>query len=125
MRRRKNIGFLFETLGNLDKNKYNLELNGAVFQDFGSELNKLLKENIGAASHTAFVSEKKIVDLYDSFDAFLMPSLYEGFGLGIIEAQARGLPVIIYKGGKIPKETRKYCMVAKDPKHAAEILEKE
>ncbi|MEM3265162.1 MAG: group 1 glycosyl transferase, partial [Thermoplasmata archaeon] len=37
--------------------------------------------------------------------------------------QARGLPVIIYKYGKIPKEVRKYCFEAESPEHMAQIIE--
>jgi len=70
-----------------------------------------------------FAPEEKIVDIYDSFDAFVFPSLYEGFGLPILEAQARGLPVIIYKYGEIPKEVRKYCLEAESPEHMAQIIE--
>ena len=70
-----------------------------------------------------FAPEEKIVEIYDSFDVFVFPSLYEGFGLPILEAQARGLPVIIYKYGKIPKEIRRYCFDAESPEHMAQIIE--
>jgi alpha-1,3-rhamnosyl/mannosyltransferase len=53
----------------------------------------------------------------------VFPSYYEGFGIPIIEAQSRGLPVIIYKKGKIPKEVRKYCFEAESPEHMAQIIE--
>lgn len=66
--------------------------------------------------------EKKLVGIYDSFDVFIFLSMYEGFGLPIIEAKARGLPVIIYKHGHISPEVRKYCFEAEDAEHAAEIL---
>jgi len=71
-----------------------------------------------------FAPENKLVEIYDSFDVFVHPSLYEGFGLPILEAQSRGLPVIIYKYSKIPKEVRKFCLEAKSPEHAAQIIEK-
>ena len=64
-----------------------------------------------------------LVNIYDSFNVFVFPSLYEGFGLPILEAQSRGLPVIIYKYGKIPKEVRKYCFEAESPEHMAQIIE--
>ena len=70
-----------------------------------------------------FAPENKLVNTYDSFDAFVFPSLYEGFGLPILEAQSRSLPVIIYKYGKIPKEVRKYCFEAENPEHMAQIIE--
>ncbi|MEM0147928.1 MAG: glycosyltransferase family 4 protein, partial [Candidatus Micrarchaeaceae archaeon] len=65
----------------------------------------------------------KIIDIYDSFDVFTFPTYYESFGLPILEAQSRGLPVIIYKHGKIPKEVRKYCFEAESPEHMAQIIE--
>ena len=70
-----------------------------------------------------FAPEDKLVDTYDSFDVFVFPSIYEGFGLPIIEAQSRGIPVIIYKKGDIPKEVRKYCFEAESPEHMAQIIE--
>lgn len=69
-----------------------------------------------------FAKESKITQIYDGFAVFMFPSLYEGFGLPILEAQARGLPVIIYKYGKIPKEVRRYCFEAKNADDAARIL---
>ena len=44
-------------------------------------------------------------------------------GIPIIEAQSRGLPVIIYGKGKIAQETSKHCFIAKDATHMAKILE--
>jgi glycosyltransferase involved in cell wall biosynthesis len=69
-----------------------------------------------------FAPENKKISIYDSFNCFVFPSHYEGFGIPILEAQARGLPVIIYKYGKIPKEVRKYCFEAENPEHMAQII---
>ena len=59
---------------------------------------------------------------YDKADVFIYPTLHEGFGLTILEAQARGLPVVIYKNGQVPEEVRKYCFEAENEGHAAELL---
>ncbi len=40
------------------------------------------------------LSEKEIADLYRDAVAFVFPSLYEGFGLPILEAMACGCPVV-------------------------------
>jgi glycosyltransferase involved in cell wall biosynthesis len=41
-----------------------------------------------------WLSETELEDLYRAADAFVFPSLLEGFGLPVLEAMARGLPVI-------------------------------
>jgi glycosyltransferase involved in cell wall biosynthesis len=41
-----------------------------------------------------FISEEDLVMMYNLADCYLYPSLYEGFGLPILEAQACGCPVI-------------------------------
>ena len=70
-----------------------------------------------------FAPEDRIVEIYDSFDVFVFPSMYEGFGLPILEAQARGLPVVIYKKGRISKEIRKNRFEAEDAVHMASIID--
>lgn len=62
------------------------------------------------------------VKIYDSFDALIFPSLYEGFGLPVLEAQARGLPVLVYERGKVPREVKRYCLEAGDESSMAKII---
>lgn len=43
---------------------------------------------------TGYVSEKVLAALYRTAEAYVIPSIYEGFGLSVIEAQFFGTPVI-------------------------------
>ena len=48
-----------------------------------------------------FVPDEDLVRLYNFASVFVMPSLYEGFGLPILEAMACGCPVITTKEGSL------------------------
>lgn len=69
-----------------------------------------------------FAPEDKIVEIYNSFDLFVFPSQYEGFGLPILEAQKCGVPTIVLSGARIPKEVTKYCPYGKDEYEIAEQM---
>lgn len=50
-----------------------------------------------------FVEDKDLVDLYRIATVFAMPSLYEGFGLPVIEAMQSGCPVVTSQEGSLPE----------------------
>jgi glycosyltransferase involved in cell wall biosynthesis len=49
------------------------------------------------------VSDERLEALYDRADLFVLPSRYEGYGMGFAAAIARGLPVIGTDAGAIPE----------------------
>lgn len=52
---------------------------------------------------TGFISNSELVSLYKKADLFVYPSLYEGFGLPIIEAMSFGLPVVSSDSSSMPE----------------------
>lgn len=50
-----------------------------------------------------FIPTDDLVMIYNLATVFVMPSLYEGFGLPILEAMSCGCPVVTSKGGSIPE----------------------
>jgi glycosyltransferase involved in cell wall biosynthesis len=50
-----------------------------------------------------YVDEDVLISLYNIAEAFVYPSLYEGFGLPILEAQACGCPVITSNVSSMPE----------------------
>lgn len=59
--------------------------------------------NLGIADKVLFLGQRNDVDqLYQAFDVFILPSLYEGLGIVAIEAQRAGLPCVL--SDKVPDE---------------------
>ena len=54
---------------------------------------------------TNFVSEEVLVHLYNLCDVFVFPSLYEGFGLPVLEAMSCGAPVVVSNTSSLPEIT--------------------
>ncbi len=48
-----------------------------------------------------FVSDEDLVGIYNIATSLIMPSIYEGFGLPVLEAMSCGCPVICSRGGSL------------------------
>lgn len=66
------------------------------------EVQRLTEEN-NNVSMLGFVPTEDLVILYNLATAFVFPSVYEGFGLPIVEAMQSGCPTIISKEGCMPE----------------------
>ncbi len=69
-----------------------------------------------------FVPDDDLPYLYDSAQCLLLPSLYEGFGIPILEAQACGCPVICSKTGCTPEVSGEATLLV-DPYNCKEIAQ--
>ncbi|MCK4968549.1 MAG: glycosyltransferase family 4 protein, partial [Candidatus Aenigmarchaeota archaeon] len=52
---------------------------------------------------TGFVPDDELAILYQQCQAYIFPSLYEGFGLPPLEAMAQQAPVIAARAGSLPE----------------------
>jgi glycosyltransferase involved in cell wall biosynthesis len=57
----------------------------------------------GRVHFTGFVDDEDLPVLYSAADLFLFPSLYEGFGLPLLEAMACGVPVLASDASSLPE----------------------
>jgi glycosyltransferase involved in cell wall biosynthesis len=57
----------------------------------------------GVVEVVGYVPQDALLDEYRQADIFVYPSIYEGFGLPVIEAMAAGLPVVTTTGGSLPE----------------------
>lgn len=57
----------------------------------------------GRVELTGHVDHAELAALYRSAAAFVFPSLFEGFGLPVVEAMASGTPVVTTTAGSLPE----------------------
>lgn len=74
----------------------------------------------GAVEFRGQVPEDRIVETYNSFTLFAFPSLQEGFGFPILEAQACGVPVLVLKGAMVPEEVSRQALHCTDAQDMAD-----
>lgn len=72
---------------------------------------------------TGYVKDNEIPKIYQDSNLFVFPSLYEGFGLPILEALAAGTKVICSNAASLP-EIGGDAVLYFDPKNAEELAEK-
>lgn len=70
-----------------------------------------------------YVDENDLPTIYSLAAIFLFPSLYEGFGLPVLEAMACGCPVILSCKGALPEISGNICLQV-NPNNPSEIASK-
>jgi glycosyltransferase involved in cell wall biosynthesis len=93
----KNFAFLLSVLA---KSEYDLVVAGSKFTE---EEEASISEFNGRLTILNNVTDRKLKSLYHHAHAFIYPSLYEGFGIPILEAMNCDCPVIAFNNSCIPE----------------------
>lgn len=96
---KKNIEELIVAYARCGKNitnKYQLVIVGKTADDVIDKYLQIAQDEgvAGRVICTGFIPKKDLIELYNITDLFVFPSLYEGFGLPVIEAMACGARVV-------------------------------
>jgi glycosyltransferase involved in cell wall biosynthesis len=119
----KNIPALIKAFNLLAAEDVSLYLVGNANKNF---TDKQLLSEIERNNDIVFlgrVDDSKLVELYSNAECFVFPSLYEGFGIPPLEAQACQCPVVVSNAASLPEvclDSVVYC----DPLNISDIGEK-
>lgn len=105
---RKNlVGLIrgFASVANLPKmKKFELILAGAPGWKYGDVLRAIAQAKLGGrVRYLGYVPHHDKLQLIEHAAAFVFPSLYEGFGLPVLEAMSLGAPVITSRVSSLPE----------------------
>jgi glycosyltransferase involved in cell wall biosynthesis len=103
---RKNLTSLLEAYVAIRNQDSQLKLvivgkRGWLYEGFFRRLSELGLEN--EVIFPGFVPDEDLPALYSATDLFVFPSLYEGFGLPVLEAMACGAPVVTSNTSSLPE----------------------
>lgn len=103
---RKNLDRILAAFKNINKkNEFDLVVVGEAKTGIKKDLNVIF---------TGFISHEELIVLYSSAVALVYPSLYEGFGLPILQALQRETPVITSNLGSMKEIGEESCVLV-DP----------
>lgn len=119
--RKKNVASAIRAIKRIDSKKIVFELWGNP-----GPISKTVQHQIDGDSRIrpmGSFADINIINVYNRFDVLICPSMHEGFGLPILEAQAREIPVIVYEHAQIPKEVSKYAIRVRSEEEMAETIQ--
>lgn len=105
MKPSKNLGRAIEAFSRLNLPEYKFLIAGSKDKRYYPPIARLVAK-LGLEERVVFpgyVPEGDLPGLYCAADAFVSPSLYEGFGLPPLEAMACGCPVITTRCASLPE----------------------
>lgn len=112
---RKNIQKLLDVFGQIQKGNPEIHLVLAGKHGWGNEYRDSTNFTV-----TGYIPEEDLINLYAGCRVFVYPSLYEGFGLPILEAMSCGAPVITSNNSSMA-EIAKDAAILVDPRNENQI----
>lgn len=103
---RKNFERLLEAFAFADRANVKLVLVGKKGWNYDGIFERIRKYHLqNTVVYLDYVSQEQLVALYNACLFFVMPSLYEGFGLPALEAMQCGAPVAVAQNSSLPEVT--------------------
>lgn len=72
---------------------------------------------------TGYFPVKNLPELYAGADMVVIPSRYEGFGMGVLESMASGVPVVCARAASLP-ETAEHAALYFDPEDPEDMADR-
>ncbi len=121
---RKNIPVLLDAFAKLADPALKLVLVGGKGWLFDSIFKKVTELGLQDQVHfTGYVPDDSLPLWYSAADLFVFPSVYEGFGMPVLEAMACGTPVIASSSSSIPEAVGAAGLLF-DPQNSTECAER-
>ncbi len=119
---RKNISRLIDAFSRLKNKTCKLVICGkrGWLYDQIFDLAKRLKVE-DRVQFIGFAPDEDLPALIKSSQGFILPSLYEGFGMPVIEAQAVGVPVVVSNTSSLPEVAGDSAIFIDDPDSVSSI----
>jgi len=121
---RKNISKLIEAFSKLKESRIKLVIvgkKGWLYEPIFEKVKELKVE--GRVKFLDFIPQEEMPSLYKGAKAFILPSLYEGFGMPPVEAQAVGVPVVVSRLSSLPEVVGASGIYIDDPHSIDSIKE--
>ncbi len=121
---RKNISKMIEAFSQINKPQLKLVICGKkgwlYDQIFDLVKRRGLEEKV---NFIGFAPDEDLPALIKSSIGFVLPSLYEGFGMPVIEAQAVGVPVVVSRSSSLPEVAGETAIYIENPDSVDSIKE--
>ncbi len=125
--RAKNLMELIEAFDQLKeeyKSRFCIKVVGKKGNDFNNIVTRMQGYNMeDKVQFYGYVSDEELNDLYKKAYAFVFPSFFEGFGLPILEAMAKGTPVLCSNSSSLPEVGGK-AVLTFDPYKSDDLCDK-